>query len=221
MRAITLAAGIAAGVLLAAGLGAYAQDTAKAAERVKTLEAEVALAKNPASYMVVDLGSKKISLKARGFVLKSWDIRRSRIWGKPVPVKDLKVAGRVALSKVQRKNITPGKEEPPAGGKPAAKSAGDPDVLELKDMPVHYALLFGDDIRLTVRPHTSRFWPAVVNVAKEVSWFAYLPLKTLWLSMKRRTFTEIEIVMPTETEAKSLYWAFLEGMGTIILAPSK
>jgi hypothetical protein len=219
MRARTLAAGMAAGILLAAGLGA--QDTAPSARRVKALEAEVALARNPVSYMVVDLGAKTIRLKSRGFVLKSWDIRRSRTWGKPVPVKDIKVAERVALSKVQRKNITPGKEESQPSSKTAAKSAGEPEVLELKDMPVHYAVLFGADIRLTVRPHTSRFWPTVVNIGKEISWFAYLPLKTLWLSMKHRTFTEIEIVMPTEIEAKSLYWAFLEGMGTIILASGK
>jgi hypothetical protein len=209
---------LAAVLLLVAG-GLAAQDTAKAAQHVKALESEVAFAKNPVTYMVVDLAANRINLKSRGFTLRSWDIRRSRTWGKAVPIKDIKVTARVALSKVERKNITPGKEE--ADPSKPAKPAGEPDVLELKDMPVHYAILFGEGIRLTVRPHTSRFWPSVVNAVKEFSWFAYLPLKTLWLSAKRRAFTEIEIVMPTETDAKSLYWAFLEGMGTIVLKSAK
>jgi hypothetical protein len=58
-----------------------------------------------------------------------------------------------------------------------------------------------------------------MNIAVDASWLAYLPLKTLWLSVKHKAFTEIEIVMPSENDAKSLYWAFIEGLSTIIIGP--
>ena len=212
-----------AAILAVAGLSLavmiFAQDAANIAGKTRILESEGALAKNPASYMVIDLPARIIQLKARGFVLRSWEIMSERVWGKPVEPKTFKLVGKSALSKPERKNITPGKKDPNSAK--AKKPSSEPDILELKDMPIHYSLIFGDDIRVSIRPKTSRFWPSVVNFAKGVSWFGYLPLKTLWLSLKHRTFTEIEILMPTENDAKSLYWAFLEGLGAIIISPSK
>jgi len=217
MKATRAAAWTAAAVLSLAGI-VRAQDAAKLAEKARVLEREAALAKNPSSYMVIDLPAQRIQLKARGFVLRSWDIKGGRVWGKPVELKVNKLVGKSAISKPERKNITPGKEDPRNSA--AKKPSSEPDVLELKDMPIHYSLLFGDNIRVSVKPKTSRFWPSVVNFAKGASWLAYLPLKTLWLSLKHKTFTEIEIQLPTENDAKSLYWAFIEGLGTIIISPS-
>jgi hypothetical protein len=194
------------------------QDVAKAAKLNKVLESEAALAGNPASYMIIDLEAKAVLLKARGLVLKKWAIKSSRSWGKPAAIKEYKLLGKSALIKPERKNITPGKEDPKK-----AKEKKDPnelDVLELKDMPVHFTLLFADDIRISFRPTTTRFWPSVLNFVKNVSWFAYLPLKTLWLSLKHKSFTEIEIVMQDEKEAQGVYWSFLEGHQTIIVSPS-
>jgi hypothetical protein len=218
VKARTAAARTVAAILLSLAGIVRAEDPSKLAERARILESEAALAKNPVSYMVIDLPARKILLKARGFVLRSWDIWSDRLWGKPVDLKGLKLVGKTAISKPERKNITPGKEDP-KNAKPK-KPSTEPDVLELKDMPIHYSLIFGDNIRVSVKPKTPRFWASVVNVARDVSWFAYLPLKTLWLSLKHKAFTEIEIVMPTENDAKSLYWAFIEGLNAIIIDSS-
>jgi hypothetical protein len=165
--------------------------------------------------MIIDLEGGAVLLKARGFILKNWGIESARTWGKPVPVKEYKLLGKSALSKPERKNITPGKEDPQKAKE--KKDASEPEVLELKDMPVHFALLFGDDIRVSFRPKTSRFWPSLLNFGKGVSWFVYLPLKTLWLALGHKSFTEIEVVMQDEKEAQGVYWSFLEGHGTIII----
>lgn len=202
------------------GSPAYSQgqDTAKLAKLNRILESEASLANHPASYMIIDLESRAVLLKARGLVLKKWAIKSFRSWGKPVPVKEYKLLGKSALSKPERKNITPGKEEPNKAKE--KKDADELEVLELKDMPVHFTLLFGDDIRISFRPKTSRFWTSILNFGKNISWSAYLPLKTLWLSLKRKSFTEMEIVMQDEKEAQGVYWSFLEGHGTIIVSHS-
>lgn len=211
--------GFAAAVLIGGTPGySHGQDAAKLAKLNRVLESEVALAGHPASYMIIDLENKAVLLKARGLVLKKWAIKSSRSWGKPVAVKEYDLLGKSALSQPKRKNITPGKEDPRK-----AKEKKDPnelDVLEIKDMPVHFALLFGDDIRISFRPTTSRFWPSIMNFGKNISWLTYLPLKTLWMSLKRRSFTEIEVVMQDEKEAQGVYWSFLEGHRTIIVSPS-
>jgi hypothetical protein len=200
--------------LVSEGLG-RGQDMAKLAKMNKVLECEAVLAKTPASYMIIDLESGAVLLKARGLVLKKWDIRSSRQWGKPVPIKEYKLLGKSALSKPERKNITPGKED--SNKDKTKKNPGEPEVMELKDMPVHFTLNFGDDIRVSFRPKTSRFWPSLLNFGKGVSWAVYLPLKTIWLALGHKSFTEIEIVMPDEKEAQGVYWSFLEGHGTIII----
>jgi hypothetical protein len=218
MKAKAAAAWTAAAVLSIAGI-ARAQDVAKLAEKARILESETALAKNPSSYMVIDLASGKIQLKARGFVLRSWDIKSSRVWGNPVQLKATKLVGKSAPSKPKRINITPGKEVSKSA-KPK-KDPSEPDILELKDMPIQYALIFGDNIRVSVKPKKLRFWRSIVNFVKGAARFASLPLKTVWMSLKHRPFTEIEIVVPTENDSKSLYWAFLEGLGTLIISPAK
>ncbi len=57
-------------------------------------------------------GRKVDLLKARGMTLKKWDIGRLRAWGKPVPMKTLKLKRKSGLRPPQRTNITPGKETP-------------------------------------------------------------------------------------------------------------
>jgi len=208
---------LAAAAFLALSPAGFAQenDTAKLAERNRILESEASLAKNPVSYMIIDLQEGAVRLKARGLVLKQWDIRSSRQWGKSVPIKEYKLLGKSALSKPERKNITPGKED--NNKDKTKKEPGEPEVLELKDMPVHFILNFEENIRVSFRPKTSRLWPSLMNFGKGVSWFVFLPLKTLWLGVGGKSFTEIEVVMPNEGESQGVYWSFLEGHGTIII----
>ena len=159
------------------------------------------------------------SLRARGMVLRSWDIGRSRSWGKRIPMKTLKMKMKSALRPPQRANITPGKEEAPAKGTSNAKAPSEPDlgILELKDMPVHYDLIFDDEIRVAIKPKAQKFGTRVTNLGKTLGWYGLLPIKKVFRAIRGKPFTEISIVLVSEKDAQEIYWAFLDGHQTIIV----
>jgi hypothetical protein len=203
-------------VIGACAIGGWAQDGPSLKKTNRLLEAELSLAKAPGTYMVIDIEGRTVSLKARGIVLRQWPIKKTRSWGKAVPLAVMKLEGKSALSEPERPNITPGKEDKKSEAE-GAKDPVDLGVLELKDMPVHFSLDFGKGIRVSVRPRTGRFWPVLVNIAKRISWHTYLPLKTIWFALRKKSFMEIELVMPTEKDAQGIYWSFTYGQNAIIL----
>jgi hypothetical protein len=184
------------------------------------LESELSIARAGGSYMVLDIPGKTISLKARGMVLKSWDIESSRVWGRRIPMKTLKLKLKSALKPPQRANITPGKEQdaPPKEASPA-KTSSEPDlgILELKDMPVHYDLVFEDEIRVSVKPRGQKFGTRLTNLGKALGRAIGLPIKTFFRAVRKRPFTEISISLKSENDAREIYWAFLDGHNTIII----
>jgi hypothetical protein len=204
---------LAAALLWSLSLGA--QDARQLSVQNRRLENELSLARKPVSYMVIDLEAKKVTLRSRGMVLKKWDVRGFKTWGKPIPDHPLKLLKKTALTKPKRTNITPGQEETKKKSE-EKKDTFDIGTLELKDMPVHYDLVFEGNIRISVRPRTKRVWPALRNIAKSVSWLTYLPFKTVWFSARGKSFTQIQLVMGSEKDAQGIYWAFLDGHGTLI-----
>jgi hypothetical protein len=191
---------------------AAADEKTKAVEMNQLLEAEAGLAKAPSSYFIVNLGEKAVFLKAKGIVLKKWELQKAKFWGKAVSIKALQLSKKNAWFPPKRKNIVPGKDE---------QGNVDLGVLELKDMPSLYRLEFRDRIRILVRPKSGKFFLFVRNVGNAFRRFTYLPLKTLWLTLRKRDFTEIELVMASEKDAKAMFWAFLEGQSCIVYKPSK
>lgn len=192
-----------------------AQNAGAGDEQNKLLENELTLARKAASYVIINLQDKGISLKAKGIVLRKWDIQSSKSWGRPVGHVLYKMTKKSALSQPKRPDITPGQEEKKTEDK-EKKEAFDLGVLELKDMPIHYDLSFDENISISVRPKTKKFWPSLINIRKTISWFTYLPVKTIWHVLKKKPFTEIEIVMKNEKDAQGVYWSFLDGQSTII-----
>ncbi|MCX6562620.1 MAG: hypothetical protein NTU60_03325 [Candidatus Aminicenantes bacterium] len=207
-------------LVVAGVLSGYAQERADLFEKNRFFEAELSLAKIPGTYMIIDIGERTVSLKARGQVLRKWTIARTRSWGKSVPLKVFKMEKKSALSQPERPNITPGKEDQKTTDK-EKKDSSDLGVLELKDMPVHFSLHFGQNVHISVKPRTKRFWPTLLNVGKTISWHTILPLKTLWFALRKKSFTEIELVMPSEKDAQAIYWSFLDGHSTLIFQPSR
>jgi hypothetical protein len=189
-----------------------ADEKMKAVEMNQLLEAEAGLAKASSSYFIMDIGEKAVFLKARGIVLKKWELQKAKFWGKAVSIKALQLSKKNAWFPPKRKNIVPGKDE---------QGNVDLGVLELKDMPSLYRLEFRDRIRILVRPKSRKFFLFVRNVGNAFRRFTYLPLKTLWLALRKRDFTEIELVMASEKDAKAMFWAFLEGQSCIVYKPSK
>ena len=211
---------ILAGAAAALVTGALAQSAAGLKSRNRLLESELALAKASGSYMVIDLAGKAISLKARGMTLRKWDIGSLRLWGKRIPMKTLMLQRKSALRPPQRTNITPGKDEAkPAAGSASPAASANPDlgILELKDMPLHYDLVFDDGIRVAVKPKTKKFGARMINLGKSLGWYLGLPIKTVFRTILKKPFTEISIVLRSEKDAQEIYWAYLDGHQTIII----
>ncbi|MDP2916130.1 MAG: hypothetical protein Q8O91_11860 [Candidatus Aminicenantes bacterium] len=202
------------------GLSGFAQERTKLYEKNQFYEAELSLAKLRGTYMVIDLEQRTVSLKARGMVLRKWPIQRTRSWGKVVPLKIYRMEKKSALAQPERPNITPGREERPKADKEKIDEV-DLGILELKDMPVHFRLHFGQSLHISVKSRTRRFWQALVNVGKTISWHIFLPLKTIWFTLGKKTFAEIELVMPSEKDAQGVYWSFLDGQSMLIFQPKK
>jgi hypothetical protein len=196
-------------------LSLSAQDPRVLNEQNRRLENELSLARKPVSYMVIDLESKTVTLRSRGMILKTWGVYKFKTWGKPIPDQAVKLVKKTALSNPKRANITPGQEET-RKKTDEKKDTFDIGTLELKDMPVHYNLVFEGNVRILVRPRTKRFWPALLNIEKSVSWLTYLPFKTVWSSLRGKSFTQIELVIGSEKDAQGIYWSFLDGHGTLI-----
>jgi hypothetical protein len=212
--------GIIAGVFVALALALSAQGTIDLRRQNKILESELNLARGKGSYMIIDLEGKTISLRARGMVLRQWDIGKSRTWGKRIPMKTLKLERRSALRSPKRTNITPGKDDAkPQTGSSTSGAAAGPDlgILELDDMPVHYDLVFDGDVRVSIRPRSSRLGTGLINLGKSVLWYSWLPIKTVLRSATKKPFTEIAVVLPSEKAAREIYWSFLEGHQTLII----
>jgi len=216
----TLRVLILTGAAAALVISAWAQSSAELKSRNRLLESELALAKAGGSYMVIDLAGKEISLKVRGMTLRKWDIGSMRMWGQRIPMKTLKLKMKSALKPAHRTNITPGKEETkpaPGSASPAASANPDLGILELHDMPLHYDLVFDDEIRVSVKPRTKNFGARMINLGKSLGWYFGLPIKTVVRTIKKKPFTEISIVLPSEKAAQEIYWAYLDGHQTIII----
>ena len=77
-RILGLVAGTALLVAGAAGQEAAAPSPRKAAR----VEQEYGLARTPSTYFIFDFEAGKVSLKARGLVLKEWPIFKVKTWGR-------------------------------------------------------------------------------------------------------------------------------------------
>lgn len=177
-------------------------------KEIAFLEAELSLASKPSIYMLLDLNNNKIQLKAKGMVLRELPITRSRFWGDPLPIKPLALIKKSSFVKPERVVIKPGETSDPDSFQIQA--------LELEDMPFHYSLNLADNITLNIKPQTEGFFPMVGN---GISWLASSltrPFPTLFNKVLGNSLTEIDLRLAAEN-AQALYWAFTEGMETIIL----
>ncbi len=217
-----------AGFLLLLATVLTAQKTNSSSED-SHLEEEFNLAKSPSFYFIIDLGAKKIDLKARGMVLREWQVQSARVWGKRVPLGSIKLLRKSSLFAPQRKKIVPGTVEStePFNPKPKPESKADQvkkketatfelQALELKDMPKTYRLQLEGTIGITIRSEEKSFANSLRGTWDSLRWYAIYPLRTLWSSLKKRSFAEIEITLQNEQEAEALYWVLLEGQRAII-----
>jgi len=174
------------------------------------LETELRVAQTPQIYAIFDLKSKKIYLKARGLLLRELSIEVFRVWGNLRAVKAATLIRKSALFPPKRVLVNPR-----AGDDEAQPSV---ETLELKDMPTNYTLVLEGNISISVRPKPIHLLSSLWSIRYPVQWYLARPALTVWHALWRKPFTSIEIVLP-ESDARSLYWSFLEGMKAIVFSP--
>jgi hypothetical protein len=184
-------------------------------EENSLLKAELQLAKSSKLYIVFDLPAKRISIKAKGILLKELPVESYTLWGTPVRPTSLSLLRKTALVKPERKEIIPKTEDTEK-----AEEASEPEVIQLQDMPLRYELKFDDGIEISVKPTSAGVISTLFNlVASLKSYLLTRPLGTLWNGLHRQNFTEIVLVLD-ENDARSLYWSFQEGFQCIIWSDS-
>jgi hypothetical protein len=172
------------------------------------LESELILAKKPGLYFIFDLKDKRISLKARGILLKEWEIKQVRYWGNPVAVKPISLTDKMTILPPKRERVKPGEND--------EDKKYELKALDLDDMPSSYTLSFAGGIFLRIRPEAKGWvsiFPIILSTLRQ---HALFPLNTLWFSVKKKPFTSIEIVLNDKKESQAFYWAFTEGMECVI-----
>lgn len=222
-------AGLAAlGIILFAAPGRAASvDKAALAKKQDALTAEYSLAKDAKFYFVFDVRGRKMELRVRGMVLRSWPIEGMRFWGKPEFSGTVGLVKKTTLKAPERIVIKPGQEEElvkapdpaakPAAGAPATAADYDLEALELRDMPRRFSLDFDNGLHviITARAGESRGLGAKIKNAWR--WHVTLPLRDVLGRSKEKARPELELVFADEKDSQAIYWHFFDGIKGLII----
>lgn len=229
MKKTTTFAALAAVAL--GGLGwAAAPDKAALTKKQDNLTAEYGLAKEANFYFVFDVLGRKIELRVRGMVLKTWPVEAMKFWGQPDFSGTVELAKKTALKAPERIIIKPGETEEPVvkaasalPGKPAAAGAEaapadyDLEALELRDMPKRFSLDLDNGLHVTVTAKTGGSMGFGAKLKEALRWYVRLPLMNLFGPRQDKKPSELELVIADEKDAQSIYWHLFDGIKGIIL----
>lgn len=189
---------------------AVAQDKISELKENRLVKEELALAKNSSLYFVLDINKKTIVIKAKGITLKEWNIGKLRFWGSAPPLSALTVIRKSSLIVPQRVKIKPGEAEQDS-------SSFELEALELKDMPASYSLILEGRTVVYIRPRAKNIGSRIGSFGHFLNWYIGLPLKNLWLYIKKKPLTMIDVIFADEKGAKSLYWALPDKIKGLIV----
>ncbi len=174
------------------------------------LKEELTLARASSCYFIIDLQARMIRLKARGKTLREWKIDGLRRWGDAVPLQAVTLMKKSALFAPERKKIKPGSNR--------QGETFELEVLELKDMPSSFSLFMNRGLHVYIRPKPDNFFSRALEVSRFLRWYTWIPLKNLWSEVKKKPLSALDIEVSSRKEAKSIYWALLEGFKGLIYA---
>jgi len=225
MKKIAVITVLAAAVLVGFG-GAAGADKAALAKKQSTLSAEYGLAKEAKFYFVFDVLGRKIELRARGMVLKTWPIREMRFWGRPEFAGTVELVKKTTLKAPERIVLKPGDTEPSIkvptpkpGVSVLTATAADYDLeaIELKDMPKRFGLDLDNGLHITVKAKTGEAPGMGVRMKEAWRWYIGLPLQDLIGKKGEHELAELELILENERDAQSVYWHLFDGIKGIIL----
>ena len=222
-------------ILGAAVLGAIANgaavDRTALAKKQAALATEYSLAKESSFYFVLDVLGRKLELRVRGMVLRSWPLQAMRFWGSPGFAGTVELVRKTTLKAPERIVIKPGdaaEAQPapaPAPLKPAAKGTAAPpaqaefdlEALELKDMPKRFTLDFDNGLHVTIKAEDAASRGLAGSLNDGLRWYVGLPLRNLFGSREGKTISELELTFEQGQDAQAIYWHFFDGIKGIIL----
>jgi len=204
-------------VLLA--IPGFGQDASVGPQDVRRLETELSLARSPAFFFILNIEARTLELKARGIVLRSWTLGDISQSGFRAAEGVHSIAKKTAPFVPTRSKINPEKadEEPPAKPEETKKAtstdAYDLQALEVQDMPERFSLSLDSGLTIQFRPQNR----GVSSILGRAGRAIYLPLKTLFLTLKKKRFSTLELQFAEKNEVQGLYWIISEGQNIFII----
>ncbi len=216
------------GILCLAAPGRAASvDKAALAKKQDALTAEYSLAKDAKFYFVFDVRGRKMELRVRGMVLRSWPIAGMRFWGEPEFAGTVELAKKTTLKAPERIILKPGQEEElvkapdpaakPAAGAPATAADYDLEALELRDMPKRFSLDFDNGLHVSIRTQGGKSLGLGAKMKDAWRWYVVLPLRDVLGRNKEKARPELELVFSDEKDPQAIYWHFFDGIKGIII----
>jgi hypothetical protein len=204
---------------------AASQDKGGLVKKQNSLNSEYSLAKDSNFYFVLDFLGRKLELRVRGMVLRSWSFQSMRFWGRPELSGNVELVRKTALRAPERIVIKPGGNAEKVEGAPApvAKPTGtDPaefnlEALELKDMPKKFRFDFDNGLRILVKTKKAASGGPVGSMREAWGWYVDLPLRNLFGAPAGTGLSELELTFDNDKDAQSIYWHFFDGIKGIIL----
>ncbi|MDH4217696.1 MAG: hypothetical protein OEY18_04745 [Candidatus Aminicenantes bacterium] len=185
-------------------------ETQKSPER-QSLEIELSFTKSSHLYFILDIGERKIDLKAKGLLLRTWKIEKIRLWGDPVLQNPISLVKKSALFPPKREEINPEETE--------KDEEFELEALELSDMPSSYAIILERNISIYIRPKSKGLTSLLKNIGHTLRWYFYPSLRTVWSKAKRKSYTAFDVLMENKEDCRSFYWTLAENSQFIILPP--
>ena len=193
-------------VIAAAGLaglgGAAGPDKAALAKKTGRSSAEYSLAKDAKFYFVFDVLGRKLELRVRGMVLRTWPLQAMRFWGRPDFAGTVELVEKTTLKAPERIVIKPGETEEPiragargqAGRRPGAATADyDLEALELRDMPKRFSLDFDNGLHVTVKAKDGGSAGLIGIDEGSLALVRRLPLRHLFGATGGKALSELEL----------------------------
>lgn len=228
MRRTSALAAIGALALGAAVFGAQADREALGQKQAR-LATEYGLAKESQFYFVLDVQARRLELRVRGMVLRSWPLQGMRFWGDPDFAGAVEMVRKSTLKAPERIVIKPGEAEAAEGAGEAegaiepgsATGAATPaeydvEALELKDMPKRFSLDFDNGLRIQVLARDGGSPGLLGKLADAWHWYVGLPLRNLFGSRNGKKISELELSFEHDQDAQAIYWHFFDGIKGII-----